>query len=125
MSDRELLELAAKAAGINVKPFAIKPAEGEGDGFIGFMAEGSPRGWWDPLTDDGDALRLAVKLRISITMSEYGRVVCRAGEWTRSIEPYGDDPQAAVRRAITCAAAAISKATMPEQTSTGARKGED
>ena len=51
MTDRELLELAAKAAGVDI--------------------EWQPCGWahdnetgceWNPLTDDGDALRLAVKL---------------------------------------------------------------
>jgi hypothetical protein len=118
MSDRELLELAARAAGIDGAYF-----HSDNPIHCGIY---QPRGeyYWNPLISDSEALRLAVKLRISITMSKYGRVVCRAGEWTRSIEPYGDDPQAAVRRAITCAAAAISKATMPEQTSTGARKGE-
>lgn len=64
MSDRELLKLAAKAAGIDVpkqSPWSgidesgiWKDISGGGDG---------TRFWtWNPLKNDGDALRLAVKL---------------------------------------------------------------
>ena len=53
-SDRELLELAAKAAGYDYAKHG---------GYI--VVDGIP-GNWNPLTDDGDALRLAVKLGISI-----------------------------------------------------------
>ena len=48
MDDKTMLELAAKAAGI--------------DHWYG--KEGTVD--WNPLTDDGDALRLAVKLEITI-----------------------------------------------------------
>jgi len=56
-TDRTLLELAARAAGIKL---AWSSMDGQ-----------SPRnedGWfvWNPLTDDGDALRLAVNLRLNI-----------------------------------------------------------
>jgi hypothetical protein len=58
MTDRELLELAAKAAGYTLGPewdcheLGIwVNGKGNGDGFL-----------FDPLTDDGDALRLAVIL---------------------------------------------------------------
>lgn len=37
MDDNELLELAAKAAGVKLRPFRVKPANGETDGFIGYM----------------------------------------------------------------------------------------
>lgn len=64
MNDRELLELAAKAAGIeyryepNSHRFLIeKPT---------LIAGGQYLAYWNPLTDDGDALRLAVKLEISL-----------------------------------------------------------
>ena len=53
-TDRELLELAAKAAGYEYAKHG---------GYI--VVDGIP-GNWNPLTDDGDALRLAVKLRLSI-----------------------------------------------------------
>jgi hypothetical protein len=58
MTDRELLELAAKAAGINTKR-SLQYADGAYD-----WPEKAGR--WNPLSDDGDALRLAVKLRFSI-----------------------------------------------------------
>jgi hypothetical protein len=53
MTDRELLELAAKAAG---NPIGTSRA---GGGLL--MANGL---YWSPLTDDGDAFRLAVKLHM-------------------------------------------------------------
>ena len=48
MTDRELLERAAKAAGYEYAKHG---------GYI--VVDGIP-GNWNPLTDDGDALRLAV-----------------------------------------------------------------
>lgn len=58
-TDRELLELAAKAVGLR---FAIN-----GDDLPGYVAVAGDDwryGWthWNPLTNDGDALRLALKL---------------------------------------------------------------
>lgn len=53
MTDKELLELAAKAAGYQYAKFG---------GYI--VVDGIP-GNWNPLTDDGDALRLAVKLKFN------------------------------------------------------------
>jgi hypothetical protein len=53
MTDRELLKLAAKAAGYNMAKVL--------DGYPMYM-EGY--GIWNPLTDDGDALRLAVKPKV-------------------------------------------------------------
>lgn len=58
LTDRELLERAAKAAGYSV-------AHGcDGAPVVAFI-DGDPRDW-NPLESDGDALRLAVKLHISI-----------------------------------------------------------
>lgn len=117
MTDRELLELAARAAGIELKPMTIKPAEGEGDGFIGFMTDPDQweRGWFDPLTSDADAFRLAVKLRLEIIPLEGGGVDVQR---TTEAEPFGEllatecsaDSYAATRRAIVRAAAEIGKA---------------
>lgn len=81
MTDRKLLELAAKAAGIeHVTPSMIE------------------WGQWNPLTDDGDALRLAVTLHIDID----GAVL---DFWDAS----STDPYATTRRAIVRAAAAIGE----------------
>lgn len=69
MTDKELLELAAKAAGITIDK---SPNNGGGFGNDGFSITGAAAiDWhngvfWNPLNDDGDALRLAVKLSISI-----------------------------------------------------------
>jgi hypothetical protein len=93
MTDKELLELAAKAA-------------------WGAMATQMIESGWNPLTDDGDALRLAVKfgLGISIPLSNKRTdVVTFSGPITSVIEAHGD-PYAATRRAITRAAAEIAKA---------------
>lgn len=85
-TDRELLELAAKAAGLQSIGFdeaGLYPA-----GMVG------P---WNPLTDDGDALRLAVKTQLPI------------GVFLVLREPGHSDPYAATRRAIVRAAAAIGE----------------
>ena len=106
MNDNRLLELAAKAAGsISSGP----------DGFWNFESDG----WWNPLTDDGDAMRLAIKLRIDFQFDgekvEAWFVAPRPGwdngaVWSWS-EPLGDDPYAATRRAIVLAAANIGAGT--------------
>ena len=59
MSDRELLELAARAAGDI--PNAVIGAE---PGY--YWCGDTCRQQWNPLTDDGDALRLAVKLKLFV-----------------------------------------------------------
>lgn len=56
MTDRELLEKAAKAAGGTLQ---------WEDGVPWFIGATPGKEYeWDPLTDDGDALRLMIKLRI-------------------------------------------------------------
>ena len=59
-TDRELLELAAKAAGAEYEVDVD-------DYSIWLHSEiGGVTGEWNPLTDDGDALRLAVTLSIGV-----------------------------------------------------------
>jgi hypothetical protein len=92
MTDRELLELAAKAARIDYVP-------GESwDEDAG----------WNPLEDDGDALRLAVKLNLCVVHTGIGVSVSEAGCHS-SIEHSHPDPYAATRRAIVRAAAEIGR----------------
>ncbi len=104
---REILQLAAKAAGIewqsyhHQKGLCCRDSKNYG-GLIEY--------YWNPLTDDGDALRLAVKLGIHITVSKYGRTVCRRSSEFLSIQEHGTDPYAATRLAITKAAAEIGRA---------------
>ena len=99
MSDRELLELAAKAAGIELR------WEWDGDD----VAYSNNR-FWNPLADDGDALRLAVQLRLDVDCAG-GEVVVAYEQITHAhaAERVGDDPYAATRRAIVMAAAEIGR----------------
>ena len=115
MTDREMLELAAKAAGIIIDHAKRDPS-------VTFFR--NDRGLvinWNPITDDGDALRLAVKLGLI--------VCCGENEWGKreavSGVPYNkfgfasapmmkepiidDDLYAATRRAIVRAAAKIGE----------------
>lgn len=95
-TDRELLEMAAKAARYQYAKHG---------GYI--VVDGIP-GNWNPLTDDGDALRLAVKLEIELWFGNGG---LNASGMSMDIEEdYGEDPAAATRRAIVRAAAAIGEA---------------
>ena len=106
MSDRELLELAAKAAGIELvwHNFSNVPSL-----FKGLSSDEV----WNPLTDDGDALRLAVKLRIEIIPDLQVNEVLTAfmvGSYGyNTAEEIGTDPLAATRRAIVRAAAEIGR----------------
>lgn len=109
MSDKEMLELAAKAAGYFVRCVG----DGVKGGPVEFFMEPSQL-WWNPLTDDGDALRLAVNLHISSHWSHLGyatalQMPLRAAPTIR-IDEYGSDPYATTRRAIVRAAAEIGKA---------------
>lgn len=105
-TDRELLELAAKAAGL---PY-IEPAEGY-DGGMGLEA-GSENPMqcvtWNPLQDSADALWLAVKLKIDICFG-YEYVTARGGHETPLYDTHINS-HAATRRAIVRAAAAIGEA---------------
>jgi hypothetical protein len=106
MTDRELLEAAAKAAGIDYEWH-----HGCGDA-LHLTAPNATALYWNPLTDDGDALRIAVKLRIKF---RYNEALGQALAWTgfpeaesrANIEECGRDECAATRRAITRAAAAV------------------
>ena len=127
MTDRELLELAAKAAGIHIDK---SPHNGGGYGNTGFDLLGNAvLDWhnnkrWNPLADDGDALRLAVALDLSSLMifsyidgNNQGK---RREFWTPNSgydggksatteAEYEADPYAATRRAIVRAAAEVGQ----------------
>lgn len=116
MTDRELLELAAKAAGIHIDK---SEANGGGVGNDGFSVTGDAMlDWhnnirWNPLTDDGDALRLAVKLHMLLDADGENYTVSTAtpkGTGVHAYEKHKQDPYAATRRAIVRAAAEIGKA---------------
>jgi hypothetical protein len=68
---------------------------------------------WVPLDDDGDALRLAVRLRLVVDIGglapTHERIYVGGLEGYLAHEPTGADIDAATRRAITRAAAEIEK----------------
>jgi hypothetical protein len=114
-SDRELLERAALAAGYPWRGWSGNVALLEED-----VSKPEPRlrcpKEWNPLTDDGDALRLAVKLHMGVqsngpdhfqspncTIVLY-ETVCPY----RLSQPHEGDPNAATRKAIVRAAAAMA-----------------
>lgn len=105
MTDRELLELAAKAAGY--KADFTQPYEIEIDST-----------WieWDPLTDNGDALRLAVDLSLDVECLNFATQVnydIRGNLYHCNVRKNegscNGDLYAATRRAIVIAAAEIGK----------------
>lgn len=114
MTDRELLELASKAAGLK----HVDYSNVDYDGRLGIMLVdefGRHTISWSPLTDDGDALRLAVKLNIEIAINP-GTQSSRVYIHRYGVDSFGitnlhkGDAVAATRRAIVHAAAEIGKA---------------
>ena len=127
ITDREMLELAAKAAGIK----ALRCSNGvlrdcTGLDHPAMNIFSAPE--WNPLTDDGDAFRLEVKLRIDVNYrglivfaEQVGPVEVDAAESKKlyPLRPYSlmavcgitskADPYAATRRAIVRAAAEIER----------------
>ena len=124
MTDRDLLELAAKAAEIEIcwpEKYVTVRVNTWGDDDkelrpVPHLTKGDFVGkYWNPLTDDGDALRLAVKLKLNVGVTDkdedgYARAI--VSRFVRSVqirEPLNDDPCAATRRAIVRAAAQIGR----------------
>ena len=100
-TDRELLEMAAKAARYQYAKHG---------GYI--VVDGIP-GNWNPITDDGDALRLAVRLglKVLIDLDEGATRIHNVYDGLVCMHMHFDgDPEAATRRAIVRAAADVGKA---------------
>ena len=102
--DRELLEMAAKA-------ISLPECGWMGPAFM--YVKDNRFTDWNPLTDDGDAMRLSVKLGLAIIQHSKikdGRLEVAVFEGENlELEPYGSDPFAATRRAIVRAAAEMGK----------------
>ena len=99
-TDRELLELAARAAGYTL-------TEGS-RGYDEFKCKGGVK--WNPLTDDGDALRLAASMRLDVRIDNAAVFVGRFHDEPTTCEKVTADGHAnAARRAIVRAAAAIGE----------------
>ena len=119
MTDRELLELAAKAAGVAVHHWSYADCPDCPDA-VPVLTDGinTEIVVWNPLADDGDALRLAVKLGMTVCI-DYAKLKVSVwdgrSEWgSVSLSSDGininKDPYAATRRAIVRAAAEIGRA---------------
>ena len=89
MNDKELLKLAAKAAGISK----------QWDGSL--VDRNHPQRIWNPLTDDGDAFRLMVALRL---WRDDPDICC-----VERVEDHNGDELSATRKAIVRAAAEIGE----------------
>ena len=98
MGEREMLELAAKSIGEQVV----------GESAEGLLLYGIEEAW-NPLHDDGQALRLAVEIGpLEFSISEYGTAVRKPnGRWSGCEAHLHGGKQAATRRAIVLAAAEI------------------
>ena len=110
MEDKELLELAAKAAGIEIELCHF----GSSKSFF-IIEDGRLEEQWNPLKHNGDALRLAVKLKLIVDIG-CGYTEARDPEHEQGQKPitameyfFDEDPYAATRRAIVRAAAEIGR----------------
>lgn len=103
MTDAEYEELKYAAIGAGYKPVRLT------DDSKAFLLEGVQKPW-NPLTDDGDALRLAATVRIDIRYFTADVMAADKGHYILS-EFFNDHPDvaAATRLAITRAAAEIGK----------------
>lgn len=108
MSDLDLLKYAAKAANYPVEGFSYHVSKG----MRWVDADNEFVRFWNPLIDDGDALRLAVVLQIGIgkydnyvSAGQLGPTGIEVTIWDHQ-EP---DAYAAMRRAIVTVAAKIGR----------------
>ena len=117
--DRELLELAAKAAGIEIGEHC-DPIDRKYSDALGIWIQagyGELGRWWNPLNNGDHALSLVSKLRLHIGMESFVANAWASDDYgnfqTVVLSHFGDD--AALRRAIVKAAAHMA-ITPPTQT---------
>jgi len=114
VSDRELLELAAKAAGIDYRHDNAYWTHEDHCAFWSYDDLCNCGARWNSLDNDDNAFRLAVRLGLHLSqqlsyvavMQPHGGAGSHLLQW---IEQYNNDPCAATRRAITRAAAEIGR----------------
>jgi hypothetical protein len=125
-TDSELLQFAAKAAGFD----EVLPYRWMEKTFDDLWCRRAKQWFrWNPLTDDGDAFRLAVKLGLKVSSYVYFSDKCQLSATATAAMPSGSswidqpigrfpeyteshvkhDPYAATRRAIVRAAAEIGR----------------
>ncbi len=106
-SDRELLELAAKAAGIEYRPDIGYRVTGIGATGMPLMEP------WNPRDDDGDAFRLALKLKLNIAQGEFSAGVNNEAEIDECAFVRSEEERAKVVRSLIVYAAAQLGKAMP------------
>lgn len=114
MTDREMLELAAKAAEWQLCGYSWIGENEDDDeceilesAFVKTHPEQELATKWNPLTDDGDALRLAVKLHMQVSVTTES---CRAETLPcLGVRVNDSDENLATRRAVVMAAAAVGR----------------
>ena len=116
MTDKDLLRFASKAANVG-----LIYNEGQGRWHLPMLLCDDLPTYWDPLTDDGDAFRLAVALNLDIFQDSVSHmrntveVVANDNinpdydDYFSTMEVRSPDPLAATRRAIVKTAAQIGK----------------
>ena len=104
MTDLELMEAAARAAGLTV----VKWLQ-ESPSVVAFVFDNGQHYGWSPLHFDSDALRLAVKLQIDLVHFT-GHLRADVDGMPDVHQIHEGDPYAATRRAIVRAAAEIGRA---------------
>ena len=111
MTDRELIEWAARAAGLTVLDLTLTI----GGRYMVRLPDGR-LDYWNPLTDDGDALRLAVKLGMALLLGgDTSDVSCNGHGASEAFYERSSDKAAATRLAIVRAAALLGRAASPSQ----------
>lgn len=119
MTDRELLELAAKAIGFGAQNSPDSPhcwtaseypkGTGKYGALWNYVGYGETAELWNPLADDGDAFRLVVKAELTVYHWPNEICVCNInGTINESIARVGDI-YAATRRVIVQAAAEVGR----------------
>jgi hypothetical protein len=120
MTDRELLELAAKAYWGDEIGDTCFPEWSESDQAISYTCgDQDYRGCdvvriWNPLEDDGDAFRLFVTLRMAVEFADCTATLSSAFAVSDDGEGFSEDviegdANAAMRRAIVRAAAEVGR----------------
>ena len=108
-TDKGLLELAAKAAGLTNLVYCPAwkcMAEFNIDKQGGYFKWDT---YWNPLVRDSDALQLTVRLNLMLDTDYNGCTSVGSASLCEILEPHNGDPYAATRRAVVRAAAEIGK----------------
>jgi hypothetical protein len=114
MNQKHLLEMAAKAVGLNVKAISVD----QDDNFNGLVVgkrNTKEKIIWNPIYDNADAFSLMVDLGMDACLNDANREVtayahCKTHGLIGKCEKYGQDKRAATRLAIVRAVAAIGEA---------------